>query len=105
VVEAAAIGIPDPLKGQALVCFCVLRPGHDPSRALVDRLKALVGTRLGKPLRPAVIEFVKELPKTRNAKVMRRVIRAAYVGEPPGDLTALENPQAVTAIADARPQR
>ena len=105
VVEAAAIGIPDPLKGQALVCFCVLRPGHEASPALVDRLKALVANRLGKPLRPESIEFVTELPKTRNAKVMRRVIRAAYLGEPPGDLTALENPQAVVGIAAARSQR
>jgi acetyl-CoA synthetase len=105
VVEAAAIGVPDPLKGQALVCFCVLRPGHEASPALVDRLKALVANRLGKPLRPESIEFVTELPKTRNAKVMRRVIRAAYLGEQPGDLTALENPQAVECIAACRPQR
>jgi acetyl-CoA synthetase len=105
VVEAAAIGVPDPLKGQALVCFCVLRPGHEGTSALADRLKALVASRLGKPLRPETIEFVKELPRTRNAKVMRRVIRAAYLGEPPGDLTALENPQAVDGIAASRPHR
>jgi acetyl-CoA synthetase len=104
VVEAAAIGVPDPLKGQALVCFCVLRPGHEGTSALADRLKALVASRLGKPLRPETIEFVKELPRTRNAKVMRRVIRAAYLGEPPGDLTALENPQAVAGIAASRSQ-
>ena len=105
VAEAAAVGIPDPLKGQALVCFCVLRPGHEGSTALVDRLKNLVAARLGKPLRPESIEFVSELPKTRNAKVMRRVIRAAYLGEQPGDLTALENPHAVTAITASRAQR
>jgi acetyl-CoA synthetase len=105
VIEAAAIGVPDPLKGQALVCFCVLRAGHEGSASLVDRLKGLVANRLGKPLRPESIEFVKDLPKTRNAKVMRRVIRAAYLGEQPGDLTALENPQAVDGIAASRPQR
>jgi acetyl-CoA synthetase len=99
VIEAAAIGIPDPLKGQALVCFCVLRAGSDGTPVLADRLKALVAERLGKPLRPEAIEFVKDLPKTRNAKVMRRVIRAAYVGDAPGDLSSLENPQAVTEIA------
>ena len=65
---------------------------------LADRLKLLVASRLGKPLRPEAILFVRDLPKTRNAKVMRRVIRAAYLGDPPGDLTALENPQAVDDI-------
>ena len=101
VVEAAAIGVPDEIKGQALVCFCVLRdPPPDPS--LEAELKGLVASRLGKPLRPERIHFVKDLPKTRNAKVMRRVVRAAYVGEPPGDLSALENPQAVAEIERAR---
>ena len=98
VVEAAAIGIPDDIKGQALACFCVLRQGHTGSAGLAEELRALVASRLGKPLRPQAIEFVGELPKTRNAKVMRRVIRAAYLGEPPGDLSALDNPAALAAI-------
>jgi acetyl-CoA synthetase len=102
VLEAAAIGVPDEMRGQALVCFCVLRPGHDVSASLVDRLKALVAARLGKPMRPETIAFVRDLPKTRNAKVMRRVIRAAYLGEPPGDLSSLENPPAVEDIRAAR---
>jgi acetyl-CoA synthetase len=102
VIEAAAVGIPDELKGQALVCFCVLRPGTSADSALADSLKALVAERLGKPLRPSRIQFVADLPKTRNAKVMRRVIRAAYLGQPPGDLSSLENPQAVTEIERAR---
>ena len=102
VVESAAIGVPDPLKGQALVCFCVLRPGHDATPALAERLKGLVASRLGKPLRPESVAFVRELPKTRSAKVMRRVIRAAYLGDTQGDLSALENPQAVAEIARAR---
>jgi acetyl-CoA synthetase len=100
--EAAAIGIPDELKGQALVCFCVLRPGRTGDAALVDELKAVVAFRLGKPLRPERIEFVSDLPKTRNAKVMRRVIRATYLGQPPGDLSSLENPQAVAEIERTR---
>src|SRR6185503_10606755 len=99
VLEAAAVGVPDETKGQALVCFCVLRPGHAPGDALARTLADLVATRLGKPLRPSRIEFVRDLPKTRNAKVMRRVIRSAYLGEAPGDLTALENPSAVEEIA------
>jgi acetyl-CoA synthetase len=102
VIEAAAIGIPDALKGQALVCFCVLRPGHTGDAALVDDLKARIVASLGKPLKPETIEFVADLPKTRNAKVMRRVLRAAYLGESPGDLSSLENPRAVDGI---RPRR
>ena len=99
VLEAAAIGVPDEMKGQALVCFCVLRTGHAPAPALEQELMALVATRLGKPLKPAAVRFVRDLPKTRNAKVMRRVIRAAYLGDAPGDLSSLENPQAVDEIA------
>ena len=98
VLEAAAIGVPDPMKGQALVCFCVLRPGHTPGAEVAARLTSLVMDRLGKPLKPMAIEFVRDLPKTRNAKVMRRVIRAAYLGEEPGDLSSLENPQAVDDV-------
>jgi acetyl-CoA synthetase len=104
VIEAAAVGVPDATKGQALVCFCVLRPGQSVRPGLGEELKAMVAARLGKPLRPEAIEFVRELPKTRNAKVMRRVIRAAYVGEAPGDLSALENPQAVQEIEGVRGQ-
>jgi acetyl-CoA synthetase len=102
VLEAAAIGVPDEMKGQALVCFCVLRAGIDAGQDLAEVLKALVATRLGKPLKPAVVVFVADLPKTRNAKVMRRVVRSAYLGDPPGDLSSLENPQAVDGITRAR---
>ena len=69
---------------------------------LAEDLKALVAARLGKPLRPHAIEFVLDLPKTRNAKVMRRVIRASYLNEAPGDLSSLENPQAVEEIRQLR---
>jgi acetyl-CoA synthetase len=102
VIEAAAIGVPDALKGQALVGFCVLRTTVPASADLATELKALVAERLGKPLRPERIVFVADLPKTRNAKVMRRVIRAAYLGEPAGDLSSLENPQAVEEIHSSR---
>jgi acetyl-CoA synthetase len=98
VIEAAAIGVPDEMKGQALVCFVVLRPSSPPGAELIARLTALVVDRLGKPLKPKAIEFVRDLPKTRNAKVMRRVIRSAYLGDDPGDLSSLENPQAVDDI-------
>ena len=103
VVEAAAIGVPDEVKGSEVVCFCVLRPGHAPSdrEALREALKAKVADELGKPLKPREIKFVKDLPKTRNAKVMRRIIRAAYLGLDPGDTSSLENPAAVEEIKRA----
>jgi acetyl-CoA synthetase len=64
-----------------------------------------VAAALGRPLRPERAHFVAALPRTRNAKVMRRVLRAAYLGEDPGDLSALENPGALEAIARARGDR
>ena len=98
VVEAAAIGVPDELKGQVVVVFCVLAPDIAPSPELAAALRAWVGQELGKPLQPHDILFVPDLPKTRSAKVMRRVIKAAYLGENAGDLSSLANPGAVDAI-------
>lgn len=98
VIEAAVIGVPDELKGNALVAFCVVADGVSADEKLIKDLSELVGAELGKPLRPSKILFVNALPKTRNAKVMRRVIRAAYLGEDAGDLSALENPSAVEEI-------
>ena len=98
VVEAAAIGVPDEIKGSGVVCFCVLRAGVAPAETLRQALIELVVEALGKPLRPREIRFVKDLPKTRNAKVMRRLIRSAYLGQPLGDTTSLENPGAVEEI-------
>jgi acetyl-CoA synthetase len=104
VAEAGVIGIPDEMKGSELVAFCVLKTAAEASDLLAHELKQRVGEALGKPLRPARVHFVTALPKTRNAKVMRRVMRAAYLGENPGDVTALENPAAVGVIADCRLQ-
>lgn len=101
VVEAAAIGIPDEIKGNALVVFCVLKPSHPPSEEIRAELKQLLADSLGKPLSPKDLFFVSELPKTRNAKVMRRMIRAAYLGEDPGDTSALLNPNAMEEIRKA----
>ncbi|WP_117237132.1 AMP-binding protein [Thermus sediminis] len=99
--EGAAIGVPHPVKGEAIVLFAVLRPGFPPSEALAGEVADRVAEALGRPLRPEKVFFVPDLPKTRNAKVMRRVIRAAYLGQDPGDLSALENPEAVEAIRQA----
>jgi acetyl-CoA synthetase len=89
VKEAAAIGVSDELRGEKLVCFCVLT-GHARDAALEQELKNLVAASLGRSLRPASVRFVDELPKTRNGKIMRRVIRAVYEGEDAGDLSALD---------------
>ena len=70
--------------------------------ALQSELKALVAKDMGKPLAPSKIHFVSAIPKTRNAKVMRRVIRSAYLGENAGDLSALENPKSVEEIASIK---
>jgi acetyl-CoA synthetase len=101
VAESAAIGVPHEIKGEAIVCFAVLRPGHSPSEDLRAELAALVASRMGKALRPERVLFTRDLPKTRSAKIMRRVIRATYLGKEPGDLSSLENPGAVRAIAEA----
>ncbi len=98
VSEAAAVGVPDAVKGSALVCFCVLAPGQEPSDALAAELRARVAAELGKPLQPKEIAFVSDLPKTRNAKVMRRVIRSAWLGEDPGDTSSLVNPGVIEEI-------
>ncbi len=101
VSEAAVIGVPDPIKGQEVVCFCVLKPGPAPSDELREELRDWVAQSLGKPLKPREIKFVRDLPKTRNAKVMRRVIRAMYLSQDPGDLSSLENPAAAEEIRNA----
>jgi len=99
VLEAAAVGSPHELKGEAIVVFVVLRPGHEPTAALEAAICDTIAQRLGRPLRPEAVRFVTDLPRTRNAKILRRVIRGAYLGHADlGDLSALENPAAVDRI-------
>ena len=98
VSEAAAVGVPDPIKGEALVCFCVLRKGVNGDVDLAAELKGNVARDLGKALAPHDVLFVGDIPKTRNAKVMRRIVRAAYIGEKLGDTSALENPSSLEEI-------
>jgi len=98
VTECAAIGIPDEVKGTAVWCFCILKPGFDPSDELAGEIKAAIANELGKAFKPSEIRFVEELPKTRSAKILRRAIRAKVLGEDPGDMSSLENPSALEAI-------
>ena len=99
--DAAAVGVPDPVKGSAVVCAVVPRPGQPPGGDLAALLSEAVGDAMGAAYRPKRILFVSDLPRTRNMKVMRRVIRAAITGEPAGDLTALVNPEAVEELRRA----
>ncbi len=98
IVEAAAIGVPHEVKGSELVLFAVTSPGVERSDALRQELHEMVVAEMGKPLAPKSILFVSDLPKTRNAKVMRRMIRAAYLGLELGDTSSLVNPAAVEEI-------
>jgi acetyl-CoA synthetase len=99
VVEAAAIGVPHEIKGNELILLAVLSPGVLPNEALQSELIQMVVEEMGKPMKPKEILFVNDLPKTRNAKVMRRMIRSAYLGEDPGDTSGLLNPEAVKEFA------
>jgi acetyl-CoA synthetase len=101
VAEAAVIGVPHEIKGEAIVCFAVLKSADAASQALRAELAERVTHEMGKALKPERVLFVRELPKTRSAKIMRRVIRATYLGNEPGDLSSLENPGSVRAVAEA----
>ncbi|HBX79580.1 MAG TPA: AMP-dependent synthetase [Propionibacteriaceae bacterium] len=111
VSEAAAVGVPDAKKGEAVWAFWVPRasaPGDraddisdDSSDDISDDLRQLVSRELGKPFAPSKVCRVTQLPKTRSAKIMRRAIRAAALGVDPGDLSGAENPEAIAEIRAA----
>ena len=101
VSEAAAVGVPHEIKGETAWVFCVLAPGHDHSDELATEVADLVAADLGKAFRPARVVFVPALPKTRSAKIVRRAVRAKVLGKDPGDLSSVENPEALEDIARA----
>jgi acetyl-CoA synthetase len=99
VKEAAAVAVPDEVKGESVVCLAVLRAGNSPSEELRAALVSLCAQSLGKALAPKAVRFVADLPHTRNGKMMRRVARARYLKQSSlGDLSALENPASLEAI-------
>jgi acetyl-CoA synthetase len=102
VAESAAIGVPDDLKGEVILCFTVLKAGHAGSAALRDELCNQVALALGKSFAPEDICFVSELPKTRSGKIVRRVIRRVAIGQDPGDLSSIENLSALEVIRRAK---
>lgn len=106
VVEAVAVGVPDALKGETVVCFVTATDraalAQQSWQAWEAELVAHVGRQLGKPLRPARVHRVAAIPKTRNGKTVRRVMRSAYLGTGLGDLSAIENPAAIDALRTLR---
>jgi acetyl-CoA synthetase len=98
VAEAAAIGVPHDVKGEVAWVFCVLRPGAEATPACAVEISNAVTDELGKAFKPERIVFVSALPKTRSAKIVRRAVRARVLGRDPGDLSSLENPDALEEI-------
>ncbi len=98
VAEAAAIGVPHEVKGEVPWLFCVLRRGESPAAEDIART---VTDELGKAFKPDRIVFVAALPKTRSAKIVRRAVRATALGQDPGDVSTLENPESLEEIARA----
>ncbi|MEF8818355.1 MAG: AMP-binding protein [Haloferacaceae archaeon] len=99
--QAAAVGVPDETTGTAIATFVVLERGYEPSGDLRDELRAAVGEELGKPFRPRDVRFVPDLPRTQSGKVVRRVIEGVHAGEDLGDLSSIENPEAIDAVREA----
>jgi acetyl-CoA synthetase len=98
VAEAAAVGVPHAVKGEAAWIFCVLRPGEI---ADDQRVSDAVTEALGKAFKPERVLWVGALPKTRSAKIVRRAVRARVLGKDPGDLSSLENPESLEEIGRA----
>jgi acetyl-CoA synthetase len=98
VTEAAAVGVPHDVKGEVAWVFCVLGPVSEPSSELETEVAGMVAAQLGKAFKPDRVVFVPALPKTRSAKIVRRAVRAAALGDDPGDLSSVENPEALDEI-------
>jgi acetyl-CoA synthetase len=93
--------VPDELRGEVAVLLVVIRRDMTiEPETLAREVGDQVAHGLGKPVRPAAVVVVPDLPRTRSGKIMRRVARAAWLGQDPGDLSALENADAVTAIGE-----
>ncbi|MET1127860.1 MAG: AMP-binding protein [Thermoproteota archaeon] len=101
VAESACIGVPHEVKGEVVACFAVLKEGYEPSERLEHEIAERVASELGKPFTPEAVVFVSDLPRTRSGKIMRRVIKAVVTGQSPGDISTLENPEAVEQVKKA----
>jgi acetyl-CoA synthetase len=88
------------VKGEVAWIFCVLKPGYEAGEPAAQEIADTVAAELGKAFKPARILFVGALPKTRSAKIVRRAVRARALGQDAGDLSSLENPEALEEIAN-----
>ncbi|MDQ2049287.1 AMP-binding protein [Natronolimnohabitans sp. A-GB9] len=100
--QAAAIGAPDETTGTAVVTYVILEGDYEPSDDLREELRAQVGEELGKPFRPREVLFVDDLPKTQSGKIIRRAVEATYTGEDLGDMSSIENPEALEELEAAK---
>ncbi len=100
VAEAAVVGRSDPLTGQAIFCYVILRSSHEPSDELAAELRAHVATQIGKFARPKQVMFTPDLPKTRSGKIMRRLLRDIAEQRDLGDVTTLADTNVVNTIRD-----
>jgi acetyl-CoA synthetase len=98
IAEAAAVGVPHEVKGEVAWIFCVRNPAAEVGE---QEIATRVGEVLGKAFTPERVLFVGSLPKTRSAKIVRRAVRAKALGKDPGDVSSLENPDALEEIANA----
>ncbi|MDQ6682767.1 MAG: acetyl-coenzyme A synthetase, partial [Chloroflexota bacterium] len=98
VAEAAVVGRTDPVTGQAIFCYVILRSGNEPSDALSGELREHVASAIGKLARPKQIMFTPDLPKTRSGKIMRRLLRDIAEQRSLGDVTTLADESVVEAI-------
>ena len=98
VVEALAVGVPDELKGEAIVLFAVVRDKAEQREELASAIAETVVEHLGKSFRPGSVHLVPSLPKTRNGKILRRLARSSYLGLDPGDMSSLEDASTLEPI-------
>ncbi|MEO8290123.1 MAG: AMP-binding protein [Gaiellaceae bacterium] len=101
VAEAAAVGVPHEVKGEVAWVFCVPAAGYQESDELAAEVAECAAGELGRAFKPDRVIFVSALPKTRSAKIVRRAVRAKALGKDPGDLSSVENPEALEDIARA----
>lgn len=100
--ESAAIGVPDPVKGEALVVFAMVADSKAAPQAMTELIRDRLTRTLGKPLAPSAIHLVTDLPRTRSGKILRRVLRAVYLGETPADASPVANPDSLDPLQGLR---
>lgn len=98
VAEAAVISVPHAIKGESVVAFVSLKEGYSGSPEYVEKIKKQVGEFFSPIAKPDQIFFIRDLPKTRSGKIVRRLLKALYLNEPVGDLSTLQDPSLVEDI-------